>query len=65
MKRKNKKKTIDLFELTVLALDSYCRMVDMGLIQVQKYLPTAWQRQGNYEHEFNENGYTGRYRAVA
>jgi hypothetical protein len=23
---------------------------------------TGWQRIGNYEHEYNSNGYTGRYR---
>ena len=25
---------------------------------------TSWQQIGNYEYEFDENGYTGRYRCV-
>ncbi len=27
------------------------------------HLSTGWQRLGDYEHEYNQNGYTGRYRA--
>ena len=62
---KHRRHKVDERELKTLCEDAVLQMVAEGLIPNEQpenkndVLPTGWQTQGRYRHEFNRNGYTG------